>query len=197
MAALETHRQDIDERVEDLLRSPLGCAFLAIIEESNLPASDVSAPDISLQVAAKAVRVVHTYETRSLNAANCLRSDSLKDLALAILNNKKADWWFEALQRHQQAWIQFPEKNRSLSHREFVPVAASGPSSTASRKMGKPIGSGLYTSTIMENVSSWQASLNLECDAQRDKDFGIPPYHQWRLSADSSSRIYEITRPSD
>ena len=35
MTMPHTHRNDIEEEVDDLLRSPLGCAFLAIIDESE------------------------------------------------------------------------------------------------------------------------------------------------------------------
>ena len=193
----DTHSHDIEEKVEDLLRSPLGCAFLAIISESDFPTSDAAAPEVSLQVAAKAVRAVHTYETRGLNAGNYLRSNNLRDLAIAMLDHQQSDWWFAALDRQKQAWIRFPKRNRALSPREFVPVSTDGRTSTASRRMGKPLGCGIYTSTLTQNVSSWQASLDNECHTQRDADFGKPPYSQWRLSAESSSRIYEINSPSD
>ena len=55
LTMLNTHRNDIEEEVDNLLRSPLGCAFLAIIDESEIHPADAVAPEVSMQAAALAV----------------------------------------------------------------------------------------------------------------------------------------------
>lgn len=187
---------NIDERVADILRSPLGCAFLAIIDESDFQPGDAAAPEVSLQVAAKGLRVAHKFEKRSRNAADCLRSDVLRNIAHLMLRAQESDWWFAPLNKQMQTWLQFP-KNNSLSPCEFVPVATEVPASSASRQIGKPVGSGIYTSTLLQDSCSWQASLDNECIVERDKHFGVPPYAQWHLVSADSSKIYEINSPSD
>ncbi len=55
MTKPHTHHNDIEEKVDDLLRSPLGCAFLAIIDKSEIHPAVAAAPEISMQAAALAV----------------------------------------------------------------------------------------------------------------------------------------------
>ena len=104
---LNTHRNDIEEEVDDLLRSPLGCAFLAIIDESEIHPAVAVAPEVSMQAAALAVDETYIWSAIHEGTMDYLprQRERLEGLASGILQDPKSDWWFAPLNRQFQAWV--------------------------------------------------------------------------------------------
>ena len=187
---------DIDEKVADLLRSPLGCVFLAIINENSIHPAVAAVPKNSMHIAATAVRFVNKCEKDCVNVLDSLRIDSLKDLAYSILQDPKSRWWFAGSDIHNQAWIG-ASKDNSPSRGEFVSIPTNGLNSIQISGSGKPMNCGLYTSTLVQYSSSWQAFLDDKCNNVRKCKFGESPPKQWRLIAEAPPRVYEIASPFD
>ena len=52
---------EVDRRVSELLSSPLGCAFLVVIDSSNISHSAAAEPSVSIRAAALAAKSVNVH----------------------------------------------------------------------------------------------------------------------------------------
>lgn len=197
MTMPHTHHNDIEEKVDDLLRSPLGCAFLAIIDESEIHPAVAAVPEISMQAAAIAIDETYIWSAIHEEIMEYLprQRERLEGLARAILQDPKTDWWFAPLNRQSQAWVS-GHYAKTLSSEKFVPLSPMRKSPIGDRSSQKVFGGGLYTSTLVKGASSWKALLNEDFHSIRSRK-GTAPIPHYRLNACESAHIYEIRSPLD
>ena len=192
----DTQSHEIEERVEDLLRSPLGCAFLAIIDESSIHPAVAAVPEISMHAAALAVDETYIWSAIHEEIMEYLpqQRERLKGLARAILQDPKTDWWFAPLAPGDQCWAS--RDNTPPDSSSFGAVSPETSLSRNERWAQRIYHSGLFTSTLVNGKSSFHALLDRDHDAIRSMSFK-PPLQQWRLVAHEAACIYEITAPED
>lgn len=179
---------EVDRRVSELLSSPLGCAFLVVIDSSNISHSAAAEPSVSIRAAALAAKSVnvHRVDHEEILESVFRRARLLQSLARSILETPSSHWWFEPIARDRQAWV-------SREGKEPSPDAFVTPKSPLNNweRYAQKSGSGLYTSTI----------FNGEPSALTAADQGIPdlyfdgPHTSWRLNVKTEARVYEITGP--
>ena len=186
--------QDIDASVDDLVRSPLGCAFLLSMDYSGVSPADAVKPAVSLDALATAVSetTIWSADYARLIRYLALKSESLKPLARAILEHPGRDWWFAPLDRKAQVWAARAE-NASAA-----PTQARFVSPSNNRWVtwdNKPRKGGLYTATLFDCETALFAALHSGV-SELSIDFKSPVVC-WRLTASESARVYEITSPLD
>lgn len=151
--------RDVDERVDELLQSPLGCAFLLYAEASRLTPEEIAEPIISLYLCADASLLVEVWKPgRDTDLPEVLRRGSQKaGLARAILEQPGTAWWFAALDTDQQVYVPIdgspPDPTRL--------IAPSSPP-TSSERYSQRHESGLFTSSLVQETSSIYVALDKE-----------------------------------
>lgn len=184
--------QDIDAKVDDLVGSPLGCAFLLSIDYSKISPADAVKPAVSLAALADAVSetTIWSSDYARLIRYLALKSEALKPLARAILEHPGSDWWFAPIDRKSQVW------SARAENASAAPTQARFASPTNRRGTweNRP-GGGLYTATLFDGETALFAALASGV-SELSVDFKSPVVC-WRLSASESARVYEITSPLD
>lgn len=186
--------QDIDARVDDLVRSPLGCAFLLSVDYSGVSPAEAVKPSVSLMGLADAVAetTIWSSDYARLIRYLALKSEALKPLARAILEHPGSDWWFAPIDRKAQVWAARAE-NASAA-----PTQARFASPSNNRWAtweNRPNKGGLYTATLFDGETALFAALDSGV-SELSVDFKSPAAC-WRLIASESARVYEITSPMD
>ncbi|MXY45686.1 MAG: hypothetical protein F4Y44_01630 [Chloroflexi bacterium] len=97
---------DIDGKVEELLASPAGCAFLIVLQESGVSAADAVHPGISLQAAYRAIDdlSIWRHDFQETVKYALLNGRKVSKLAHAILELPEVGWWFAPMDRTTQTW---------------------------------------------------------------------------------------------
>lgn len=185
--------QDIDARVDDLVRSPLGCAFLLSVDYSGVSPADAVKPAVSLMGLADAVAetTIWSSDYARLIRYLALKSESLKPLARAILEHPGSDWWFAPLDRKAQVWAARAENASAAPTQDRFASPSNNRWATWENKPR----SGLYTTTLFDGETALFAALDSGV-SELSVDFKSP-VACWRLSASESARVYEITSPMD
>ena len=180
--------EDFDTKVSALVASPLGCAFLLVIDASGISPATASQPAVSLRAAALAVGEVQIWREDHASVVEEVfrRGRQHRQLARAILENPLADWWFAPLARDRQAWV----SNDSTTPSPTSFVLPTGPLSGWERYAQKSA-AGLYTSTLTDGTSSVLSVLD-EGGTDLRLDF---PVACWRLHVGDSARVYEVNGP--
>lgn len=186
--------QDIDARVDDLVRSPLGCALLLSMDYSGVSPADAVKPAVSLDALATAVSetTIWSADYARLIRYLALKSESLKPLARAILEHPGSDWWFAPIDRKAQAWA------ARVENASAAPTQARFVSPSNNRWVtwdNKPRKGGLYTATLFDSETALFAALHSGV-SELSIDFKCPVVC-WRLIASESARVYEMTSPLD
>ena len=98
---------DAEARVAELLRAPLGCAFLLIARASGLVPEAVAEPAVSVRLAAAAAREIGIWRMDHAAAVDhALRQGRQHaDLARAILEWPTSAWWYGPLDIERQVWL--------------------------------------------------------------------------------------------
>ena len=179
---------DIEARADDLLRAPLGCAFLLIVEASGLTPEVATRPAVSVRIAAVVVRELSVWRSNhaALVTEVLSRGGRLRRLAQALLSQRGAAWWFARSGARPQVWISrnglAPARDRFV-----VPQAPLRDWERYAQKSAV----GLYTSTLVDDTSSVFAAL-----AEGAGDYNLEsPIRSWRLDPAPTSRIFDIDSP--
>ena len=194
---------DIDEKVEELLASPAGCAFLLVLQESGVSAADAVRPDISLQAAYLALDELSIWspDFQETVKYSLLNGRKLGNLGRAILERPEVGWWFAPMDRKAQTWAESQyglraDMNVPTLHK-FNPPSAT-PLTYWEQRTNKSE-SGLYTWTSFESNSSFLTAMDISDVRGRDEltmafEF---PVKQWRLRVSDAARVYEINGAAD
>lgn len=98
----------VDQRVAELLRSPLGCALLYIMAEEGVSPAQVISPVSAMGIVADAYRELipwngdhNLVETFVLD-----KGPEYRDLALALVAEPGIEWWWSPLDREHQVWVE-------------------------------------------------------------------------------------------
>ena len=186
---------DIDAKVDALVNSPLGCAFLLIMQDSGLSPADAARPAASLNAAAHAgseMQVWSGEHAKMLEYAR-LKAPGLKPLARALLEHPATDWWFGPVKRDAQVWAaNYFNPPATPTRAKFAPPTArlNRRGQTESRPFG-----GLYTSTLMDGITSLFVDVDMRA-SDICTIFG-DPIASWKMRAREDARVYEITGPMD
>ena len=96
-----------DTRVEDLLNSLVGCAFLVTLDETGLSPEDLRDPGVSLRMAATSAESVSRYGPDYDLVASELPILARKKAAQArdVIEHPGAAWWFDDIDLYAQTWL--------------------------------------------------------------------------------------------
>ena len=188
---------DIDEKVEELLASPAGCAFLLVLQESGVSAADAVRPEISLQAAYLALDELSIWRTDFQETMKyaLMNGRKLRKLARAILERPEVGWWFAPMDKKTQTWA--ARKHGAPMLPKFKPPSAA-PLTRWEQRTNKSE-SGLYTCTNFEGNSSFLTAMDIR-DEYGPNDLTLMfefPVKQWRLRVSDAARVYEINGAAD
>ena len=181
---------ELAKRTEALLRSPLGCAFLLAVSESEHSLEAIADPQTSLRLAAECADYVepHTGENETIVPMVLDYGQSRRDLARPILAHPDFNWWFFPVDRSRQIWISFD--GSTFSEQQWR--SPSKPLSGWERKAQKPA-QRLCTSTGYGAKSSQLAAYDLWV-GDHICDFPLVCY---QLAIPDDYQIFEIHSPED
>ncbi len=96
-----------DTRVEDLLNSLVGCAFLVMLDESGISPEDLEDPNVSLPLAAESADSVGRFDSDHdlLAAALPALAREKAAQARAVIEHPATAWWFHDIDLRAQAWL--------------------------------------------------------------------------------------------
>ena len=190
--------RDIESRVEDLLGSTLGCAFVAIVVESGLKPGEVAEPATALRAAAASADFTFAYNADHDLVAAGVRTMASRNrpVAHALIGHRYSAWWFADVDLQSQAWlpVQPYEGDRG---RDVPPDSAEwhepeNPSSRWERYAQKPRGRQI-TSTV---YGSKLTSKLIAYDERVGDHLCQFPMAWWSIRFPDSLRIFEIHSPS-
>ena len=185
--------KQIDRKVEEILRSPIGCEFLLSVEASGLSPVEVGIPRNSLWLAAGAVEKLDWWRTdHAETVADALEhGERLRVVARAVLEHPATAWWFAPLDPEHQVWI---------SHDKGLPDTANwqrpnSPPDRWERYAQKPrTGQYQCTSTLKGEDTSLLVAV----------DYGVGDFNQWSLPFECwgllvpyDVQVFEVQRPAD
>ena len=181
----------LGQRVEDILVSPMGCAFFADARERGYLPVDLAKPAVSLPLAALAVNAVERWRSDHEEVVPAMLglAPTLRPLVEATLEYSGTAWWYERPDLNRQAWVAHDGETPD-------PTGWRRPDSPPSRweRYAQKPNSGQYTSTLFDGYASlligyeqragdmWPQSWPLEC---------------WLMRMSADARIYEIHGPAD
>ena len=190
---------DANTRVDHLLNSVLGCAFVVALEENGLTPDDMINPKASLRMAAACADFVDRYRSgyESIASGVMALAEEKTDQARTLIEHPGTAWWFESVDLNRQAWLSVqgtPDK--------FVygtPPNANGwrsprnPSARWECYAQKPLGN-QHTSTLYEPHLTSQLIAYCEWVGDYRCEF---PLAWWVMSFPQDARVFEIHSPSD
>ena len=182
---------EMEQRVEEILASPMGCAFFADARERGYLPEDLANPAVSLWLASETVDMVERWlpDHEEVVAEMLGLAPVIRPLAEATLVLAGTAWWYEGPDLNRQVWI---------AHEGETPDPTewrqpSSPPSEWECYAQKP-DSLQYTSTSYGGCASlliayenhtgdmWAQSWPLQC---------------WQMRMPADARIYEIHGPAD
>ena len=182
---------DIDERVDALLKSPVGCTFLHLANSTGLTPKKLAEPAVSIYLGAWASREIYVwrFNHQYVSQEVLRRGVEYTALARSILQGPTAAWWFASLDRENQIYAPFDGAPPDPANM----VTPDGPPSRQDRYDQQVFG-GLFTSTLVHGLSSLFAALDLSTGDVGAR-YSSPPYSSWRLKIAASARVLEIDGP--
>lgn len=178
----------IDERVEQLISCPAGCAFLLIAEEHYSRISDLAEPEPAFLATGAAIEAISPWRAEGnawLKAEALRHGPRLRPLAAAILDQPGIAWWWAPLDRDAQLWT------TQASHEPFPPAGAF-PTPTAppnrSERYAQIPDRAIYTSTAYDDLSAL-----LVAGLTNLGDWIVkPPIERKRIRVRADARVVEI-----
>ena len=98
---------EIAKRVEEILASPMGCAFFADARERGYVAEDLANPAVSFPLAAYAVDMVEIWQSdhEEVVAEMLGLAPVIRPLVEATLAYDGTAWWYERPDLDRQVWV--------------------------------------------------------------------------------------------
>ena len=185
-------QDEIDAKVEELVASPVGCAFLVILEASGVSAAEAVRPEVALQAADLAANEINIWapDFREIMKYVIREGPKLRELAQAILEQAGVDWWFAPIERGAQVWA-------SREYGRTPPVWFEQPEAplTYWEQRTNKSGAGMYTCTRFDDETSLFTALDVGLS---EVTIGFQfPVACWILRVSESARVYEINGPLD
>ena len=180
----------IDQRVSDLLASPLGCAFLLIADEPGLTPKQIAEPAMSFSMAAFASRDLDVWhygvDVNEVLAEIIRLGPEQESMARALMEEPDTAYWFEPMDLENQVWISL---ERFLPDQSRMGLPQDPPSNFEryALKMMHPF----QTSTPKEDTTSMFAALE-ENVGDLGGDFILQDYMTFRMDVPASVRVYEV-----
>ena len=96
-----------DTRVDDLLNSIVGCAFVVALDETGLTPEDVADPKTGLRMAATCVDFVFKHRSDYDLVAPGVQTLAREKVAQAraLIEHPDTAWWFDGVDLRAQAWL--------------------------------------------------------------------------------------------
>ena len=96
-----------DTRVEDLLNSLVGCAFVVTLDETGISPEELRDPGVSLRLAASAAESVCIHDSDYDQVASELPTLARKKVAQAraVIEHPGTAWWFDDIDLQTQTWL--------------------------------------------------------------------------------------------
>lgn len=187
----------LEQRVEEILASPFGCAFFANAGEFGYLPGDLANPAVSMPLAAQAVGYVEKWNAdheadveRALGLAPILRP-----LVEATLAYDGTAWWYEPIAPERQVWIAHegePPDTIQWNRPESPP-------SRWERYAQKPLGL-QYTTTLYGGSATRDGYASLLIAYENRAGDLWPqswPLQCWRMRMPADVKVYELNGPDD
>ena len=180
-----------DQRVDDIIRSPLGCLFLLEVDAIGLMPEALADPQTCFWLAYEDLLTLDRNNSSGnpfIVAEVLERGRALAPLARSIVEHPGTSWWFEDIDLNHQLW---------LAH-DGVPPNTEGwtpptsPPDRWERYAQKPY-SLQCTSTLYGNTVSVLASNNMRAGPY----MGKVTLACWHVQVDSDVQVYEVHGPRD
>ena len=187
-----------DARVEDLLNSLVGCAFLVMLDETGLSPEDLEDPKVSLRLAAISAEYVYKY-----NLDYALRASELPTLAREkagqardVMEHPGTAWWFNDIDLQVQAWLSIDTPDKLIYATPPDTMAwrrPQNPSGPWERYAQKPLGNQV-TSTL---YGPYLTSELMAKDERVSDYISKFPFAWWAMRFLEEVRVFEIHGSSD
>ncbi len=182
---------ELEKRVEEILASPMGCAFFADARERGYLPENLANPAVSLWLASEAVDMVNRWmgDHEEVVAEMLGLAPVIRPLVEATLDHGRTAWWYEPPDLERQVWIahkgetpdptQWNRPESPPSHWECYAQKPDSLQYTSTSYDG-------YTSLLIayENHTGdiWPESWPMQC---------------WLMRMPADVKIYEIHGPED
>ena len=173
------------KRAEAILNSPLGCTFIAAVQESAMEPDALSAAELSLRLAAASVDLISQWRSdHDTVVARVLEyGKELSALTRAVLEHAGTSWWFDPIDLNRQLWVS-PEGVPPDTAAWHPPR---DPSSRGEVYAQKPTGF-QNTSTLFGEF----CSLLMACDERAGDYWREYPLVCWKLQVAPDVKVYEV-----
>ena len=181
---------EIEQRVHEILNSPIGCKFVSSVQEWGLVPETVAEPRNSFWLVAEAA----TCFDRNSDRRDALARDALEQglrlapLAHALLSHPDTSWWFDGPDLEHQAWISHFGDPLDTS----AWPRPTSPNGSWSKFTQKP------WSEVTSTLRNGDASLIIGYDAQVVDMILIPrKTRYWALQLPPNAKVYQVHGPAD
>ena len=188
-----------DTRVEDLLNSLVGCAFLVMLDETGLSPEDLRDPGVRLRLAADSADTVFRYDADYDLLVSELPILARKKIAQAraVIEHPGTGGWFDDIDLHAQAWISIHGTLDKFIYGTPPDTMAwhqpENPSSPWERYAQKPLGNQVTSTQHGPHLTS-----KLMAYDERVGDYQCQfPLAWWSIRFLEEVRMFEIHGPSD
>lgn len=190
---------DSDTRVECLLNSVLGCAFVVALDKYRLTPDDAADPSTSLRLAAACADSVEKYrpDYESVAPGVTALAEEKSSQARALIKHSGTAWWFDPVDPDRRTWLSI---HGTLD--KFIygrPPNADGwcrprnPSSRWERYAQKPLGNQHTSTPYGPRLTSQLIAYD-----ERVGDYRCEfPLAWWEMRFPQDVRAFEIHGPSD
>lgn len=182
----------IEDRVDQLVTSPAGCALLLNVEDHRLSTADLRRPEIALFLAHYAATVMTPWDADHdwIISTALSHGPRLRDLAFEMVTHEDMAWWWEPLRRDAQLWTAQPNMEPFPSSDHFP--TPTHPPDKGERYAQHPERY-VYTSTERDGLSSLIAALAWPMN---DWEVKLPAARK-RVGVQFDARIVEIGSAHD
>ena len=180
-----------NQRVDDLVHSPLGCLFLLEVHSRGLTLEALADPQVCFWLADGDILTLDRNNSSGnpfIVAEVLERGRELEHLARLIVEHPSMSWWFEPMDLNQQLWVAHDDVPPDT--RNWTPPKS--PPNTWERYAQKPY-SHQCTSTLYGN----EVSILVSNDMRGGDFMGGLPLACWHLQVDSDVQVYEVHGPRD
>ena len=190
---------DTDTRVDHLLNSVVGCAFVVAFDEAGLTPDVLTDPNASLRMAAACVNFVFRYNSNhDLVASGILTLARGKvDQARNLIESPDTQWWFHDVDLDRQTWL-------SIHGTPDEFIYGTPPDTMAWQQPGNPprpwerYAQKPYGNQITSTLYGPYLTSKLVAYDDRVGDYDCKfPLAWWSVRFLESVRVYEIHGPSD
>lgn len=170
------------QRADDLVRCPVGCAFLLTIERDRVPVALAVTPGQAFARLAKALSEINPWmDGFDRNVAEVLgRGPSLVDLAREVVEHPATSWWTAPMDRGRQVLL--------IEERE----EPSSPPSISWESYAQRPGERRVTSTLRGGYSCLDAQIE-----SGTGDWPPGPWRRFEANINDTARVFEVQGPAD